>query len=148
MKNRKLIFRLLIWLIWLGVIFWMSHQDKDETTLKAGVLRWLLDQLGLDGRQWMDGPYTFYIRKLAHLTEYAILMILSLRLAILRWPYRKALIYSLVFCIFYAATDEFHQIFIPGRVGSVIDVGIDTIGACFGALLYKLVLKLKQKNTP
>lgn len=138
MKNRKLIFRILIWVIWLALIFFMSHQDKDETTLKTGIFRWILDQLGLDGRQLMTGPFKFYIRKLAHIAEYAILMILTLRIAILKWPYKQAVIYSLLFCIFYAATDEFHQTFIPGRGGTPVDVGIDTIGMILGFLLWKV----------
>jgi len=139
MKNRKLILRIIIWVIWLVLIFWMSHQDKDETTLKAGVLRWILDQLGIDGRQLMQGPFTFYIRKFAHITEYAILMLLTLSVAILRWPYKQAALYSLIFCICYAATDEFHQTFIPGRVGNPIDVGIDTLGMLLGLLIWKIV---------
>jgi len=138
MKNKKLFFRILIWLIWLVLIFWMSHQDKEETTLKAGVLRWILDQLGIDGRQLMQGPYTLYIRKLAHITEYAILMILSLRIAILQWPYKKVALYSLLFCIFYAATDEFHQTFIPGRVGTPVDVGIDMLGMLLGLVAWSV----------
>lgn len=34
--------------------------------------------------------------------------------------------------ILYAFTDEFHQSFVPGRTPSLIDVGIDTIGAFIG----------------
>ncbi len=141
MKKSKIILRVVLWLLWLGLIFFMSHQDKDETTLKAGVLRWLLDQLGLDGRELMQGPFTLYIRKLAHITEYAILMILSLRLAIIKWPYKRAVLYSLLFCILYAATDEFHQTFVVGRVGSLIDVGIDTVGALLGWLIIRRSLR-------
>lgn len=137
MKNKKLFLRILIWMLWLVLIFWMSHQDKDETTLKAGVLRWLLDQIGIDGRQLMQGPYTFYIRKLAHITEYAILMILTLRVFTLQWPDKQAIIYSLLFCIFYAATDEYHQTYIMGRIGTPVDVGIDTIGMLLGLLLWR-----------
>lgn len=145
MKNKKLFFRIIIWLIWLSLIFWMSHQDKDETTLKAGLLRWILDQIGIDGRQLMQGPYTFFIRKLAHITEYAILMILTLRIAILQWPYKKAILSSLLFCIFYAATDEFHQTFIPGRVGTPVDVGIDMLGMLLGLVAWS-VFRRKSEN--
>jgi VanZ family protein len=37
-------------------------------------------------------------------------------------------------CILYAATDEFHQSFVPGRSARVMDVGIDTLGALLGLL--------------
>ncbi len=32
----------------------------------------------------------------------------------------------------YAAVDEYHQTFVPGRTGCLIDVGLDTLGAVFG----------------
>lgn len=38
----------------------------------------------------------------------------------------------------YAATDEFHQIFVPGRAGMVTDVMIDSSGALAGILLAAL----------
>jgi len=126
----------------------MSHQDKDETTLKAGVLRWILDQIGIDGRQLMQGPFTLYIRKAAHITEYAILMVLTLRLFILKWSYQETVRYAFIFCIFYAATDEFHQSFIIGRVGTPVDVAIDTIGMLLGFLLWRWMRKRKRfKNS-
>ena len=39
----------------------------------------------------------------------------------------------------YAATDEFHQIFVPGRAGMLTDVMIDSSGALAGILLAALV---------
>ena len=38
----------------------------------------------------------------------------------------------------YAATDEFHQIFVPGRAGMLTDVMIDSSGALAGILLAAL----------
>jgi VanZ family protein len=37
-------------------------------------------------------------------------------------------------CILYAATDEFHQSFVPGRSPHVLDVGIDALGSLLGLL--------------
>ena len=39
------------------------------------------------------------------------------------------------FCIFYATTDEFHQLFVPGRTGRLLDIGIDSCGALLGSLI-------------
>lgn len=41
----------------------------------------------------------------------------------------------------YAATDEFHQYFIPGRLSDPMDWLTDTAGAALGALVTTLVLK-------
>ena len=40
---------------------------------------------------------------------------------------QEALI-SAVTCTAYAGTDEFHQLFIPGRAGMIQDVGVDALG--------------------
>jgi VanZ family protein len=39
---------------------------------------------------------------------------------------------ALGIAVLYAATDEFHQNFVPNRTGSLKDVGIDTAGALLG----------------
>ena len=37
----------------------------------------------------------------------------------------------------YAVTDEVHQHFVPGRVGSPLDVAIDSVGVAIGVLLWR-----------
>ena len=49
---------------------------------------------------------------------------------------------SLLFCFLYACSDEFHQLFIPGRSGQFIDILIDTSGA----LIMLLIIYLWQKR--
>jgi VanZ family protein len=39
--------------------------------------------------------------------------------------------------VLYAASDEFHQTFVEGRVGAIHDVAIDAIGAAIGIALYR-----------
>ena len=41
-----------------------------------------------------------------------------------------------------AATDEFHQLFVPGRGARVTDVLIDSLGAAAGILLFLAVRRL------
>jgi VanZ family protein len=43
---------------------------------------------------------------------------------------------SLLFCVAYAISDEFHQLFVPGRGPLLKDVIIDGSGATIGILLY------------
>lgn len=77
------------------------------------------------------------IRKSAHVTEYALL---AAAIALALW--RKvdkgyALFFQAVFLtVVYAATDEFHQRFVPGRSGELKDVLIDSTGAILGALFF------------
>lgn len=42
----------------------------------------------------------------------------------------------------YAATDEYHQLFVPGRSGQVRDVVIDTVGGTLGLGAWLAVRRL------
>ena len=46
----------------------------------------------------------------------------------------------------YACTDEIHQLFVPGRGGSIIDVLNDSMGALVSVLFCLLVAKLVEKH--
>lgn len=75
------------------------------------------------------GTYDTVLRKGAHITEYAILGALLYRAL-----GREAL--ALAVGIAYAATDELHQHFVPGRHASPIDVAIDAVGLSVGMLVW------------
>jgi VanZ family protein len=53
---------------------------------------------------------------------------------------------SAAFCILYAVADELHQLFVPGRAASPVDVLIDTGGALLGILLFALLRFLIRKK--
>jgi VanZ family protein len=76
------------------------------------------------------GGWDLVLRKLAHLTEYAILGAL-----LLRATRRPSL--ALALATLYAASDEVHQHFVEGRHASPIDVGIDAVGALVGILAWR-----------
>ena len=103
MKNWLLVF------LWLGVIFFFSHQPD----LKSG----------------LPNIWDFILRKSAHFLEYAVLTWLFFRA--LGQNSRWALIGAIVFSVLYAFSDEWHQSFVPGRQSSLKDVGVDSFGALF-----------------
>lgn len=91
----------------------------------------------------------FYVRKAAHFSIYALLGFL---IALLVYEYiadpKKVLLRSVIFIGMYAASDELHQFFVPGRSCEIRDVLLDTFGALCGiciALLIKALIK-KVKN--
>lgn len=49
-------------------------------------------------------------------------------------PKTTALAFILT-CI-YALSDEFHQLFVPGRAFELLDIALDSLGALAGALLW------------
>ncbi len=81
--------------------------------------------------------YDFFLRKLAHIAEYAILFLLWYR-ADNNW--KKAFAVSFVYAIF----DEIHQFLVPTRDGRVIDVMIDGIGIVLGLFLVSKTKNRKQ----
>lgn len=94
----------------------------------------------------------YYVRKTAHVTEYAILAAaFGLPLWLRRQKRRLVWLWSVMLAAGYAATDELHQIFVPGRSGELRDVMIDSIGAMVGAYLFiliaNIILRHKKKET-
>lgn len=94
------------------------------------------------------------IRKIAHFSIYMILAIftymfieeLNIKSKSEKERLRKNIIYTCIFCIIYAIFDEIHQIYVPGRTGKVIDVIIDTLGACTGITIILIRNKFNYKN--
>ncbi len=76
------------------------------------------------------GTWDLVLRKLAHVTEYAILGALLAR-ATGRPPLAIAL------ALAYAITDEIHQTFVPGRAGRPLDVAIDAVGIGLGVMAWQ-----------
>lgn len=79
-------------------------------------------------------------RKLAHLTEYAILGLLAARA--FRTSKREAIssrwfLISLTLVVVYALADEYHQSFVPTRTGTIYDSLIDIVGGLAALLLVK-----------
>jgi len=137
--------RLKYWLpvlLWALVIFLMSTDigsASHTARFITPILRWLMPHISPAGISRAH----FLIRKAGHLTEYAILGILLWR-AWARpapgtsqpWQWKTALI-VLSFAAAFAASDEFHQSFVPSRGASVVDVTIDTCGALLGLMLIR-----------
>ena len=73
------------------------------------------------------------VRKVAHILEYALLGLL-LHLLLMSWGISWRWL-PFVIGVCYAATDEIHQAFVPGRLGTPVDVLIDAIGVAAGVLI-------------
>ena len=73
------------------------------------------------------------LRKLAHVAEYLVLTLLLVR-ALRRAGAVAAVPVAMAVALAYAATDEWHQSFVPGRTATARDVAIDGIGIAVAAL--------------
>ena len=125
-------------LIWLGVIFagsTTSMSTEHTSRYIVPLLLWLKPGMS-PNTSWI---IVVVIRKCAHVSEYAILgLLLSRALCSLPALRRKTLIVLggvLLGCSLFAASDEFHQMFVKSRTPSVHDVLLDVAGALFGLLI-------------
>ncbi len=124
-------------IIWAGVIFSMST-STFSASFTGMVLEWILKVLGIRLTPNEFADLHFAIRKLAHLTEYAVLGIFlyhAMEAGRPRgWQWRTALAAILIAGL-YSLTDEFHQTLVPGRGPALHDCAIDTVGATMGTLI-------------
>lgn len=104
----------------------------DRVALWAPVVAWAAVIFAVSSIPSLStglGTWDLVLRKLAHVAEYAVLGALILRaLPSLRW--------AITLGSLYAATDEAHQAFVPGRTGSPLDWALDTVGVAAGALAF------------
>jgi VanZ family protein len=86
-----------------------------------------------------DAALDFIFKKSAHMFVYGILYWLLFR-AVNVGKTKRMFLLPLCICIIYAATDEFHQSFIPGRTPTIRDVGFDTLGMTVSLLRLKKLI--------
>ena len=136
--NAKTFLRCVPALGWMLLIFMMSHQPGGESGAFTRKVIDALAKVGIDLKAMFGEDTVWVIRKAAHFSEYFILALLLLwALRPFEWPKRAWL--AIAFTALYAATDEFHQLFIPKRVGDAFDVLIDSLGGATAVGLFALV---------
>jgi VanZ family protein len=133
---------------WLPVIVWMAlifgaSGDAKSVQHTDGILSHILHWLRIDVTPSQLETMRWFVRKAAHMTEYAVLALLWWRALRGRqhgtdWSANTAWIVLLV-CAVYAASDEFHQSFVKDRTPSASDVAIDTCGATIALAIVRCV---------
>jgi VanZ family protein len=129
---------LLVWvaLIFVGSTDLMSAEHTSRFVVPF--LRWLDPTISAETLMQVH----FYLRKAAHVSEYAVLAALLYRALVNTLLLGRAMVSTIVvllFCGIYAASDEFHQSFVPSRTATVHDIAIDGCGAIVGVLLIQLL---------
>lgn len=109
----------------MGAIFFLSHQCGDTLALPSFP--------GVD--------------KLAHMLAYGTLAVTVLwyfgEKGVGRpWP---TLMLTVLFCLLYGISDEFHQSFVPLRSVSTFDIVADTVGAFCVSFIWLMSPRLQQR---
>lgn len=110
-------------LLWMGVIFWFSSMPELKSALPS-----LADLV---------------LRKLAHMAEYALLAVLTMRALGVRSE-RTLIVTTLFLGVGYAVSDEIHQSFVSGREAAFTDVVIDGLGVLIGMGVWEILEQSKR----
>jgi VanZ family protein len=128
-------------LLWGGLMSFFSTGSftSDHTGhFIIPFLRWLLPHASMGTLELLH----HYIRKGAHFTEYFIFSLLILRgiRAGQKGTHLRWAVVSILLVVGYAAFDEFHQSFVPGRTALVGDVMIDSFGGIMAQVAAGIVM--------
>ena len=134
------IFLLILIFIWAFLVFNFSSQTGNYS---YGLSRMIVEFFTKD--EAIINKVEPYVRKAAHFSEYGLGGILFLLLFnTYEWSDRKKIIISILLGIWYAITDEVHQLMVPGRNGAIFDIYIDSLGFSTGVLGMMILIKLAE----
>jgi VanZ family protein len=127
-------------------IFSMTYFSSEET---ARVIFPLLHWLFPSASQHLLHFAHFVIRKLAHITEFAVFSVAvfhGVRGNRTGWKFNWAIL-TLLIAVAYAGLDEWHQSFAPMREPRIRDVIIDGFGALLAQLMVWMYAKIHRNST-
>jgi VanZ family protein len=131
--NKWWAFMLFIWLI---LIFTATQHPFFQGENTESVIHQFISN-------YFDANFlNFIIRKITHITVFALLAILFLK-SVETPRFRYTL--SWLFTSIYAISDEWHQSFVPGREASYKDVLLDSLSA---AVVLSFIYFMKKRKKP
>ena len=132
----------------MGVIFWMStdmFSSEHTSQFIIPISNLLFPELA---PHQIDMIHEM-IRKAGHITEYFIFGMLLFHAfrngSIEKWQIRWT-VYAIIGVVLYAMSDELHQTFVLSRAGSLIDVGIDSIGGILSQMTIILRWQITKRS--
>ena len=139
------------------MIFYFSHETGTESSDTSIFIAKLLSKT-------FGGTVSEeVVRKGAHIFEFLILSLLTYfaifntnkisvetsysesSVKIIKSDNEMCIIFTMWFCVLNAVVDEYHQLFVTGRSGWIIDVGIDMIGVVFLMLIFRVAFTISLK---
>lgn len=120
----------------------LSQQPASVSSGQSGVF---VEQLHYIAPSIDQQLLTFLVRKGAHIFAYFVLGILMFntlwRVDLSKFKFNYLVGLSIIVCALYAASDEFHQLFINGRSGEIRDIIIDSCAATVGVFIISIFCK-------
>lgn len=128
----------------LAVIFYMSSKSGELIDTGSGIISLLRNALIAATTSFFG--HAIDVSPIGHFTEFFLLGLALINALRLTFPLDKASLYALICASVYGASDELHQILVPGRSCDPMDWLVDTIAAALAVALFALVIRLKRKR--
>lgn len=147
-------FFVILAILFAGLIFYMSSRPDYSTKQDSLRVSVEICETCIEGYDQMPPatqkvylePVDHMVRKTAHFLEYALLAFLVCGcLNKGDWRHMGAYLLPWGIATVYAASDELHQRFVPGRNGCVSDVCLDSFGAISGVLVFAMCVVILGK---
>ncbi len=93
--------------------------------------------------------YNLPVDKVAHFVEFGILAYLFIRALYYGtglFDLKQSILITSGVALFFAASDEFHQLYVPGRLASYTDLIADCAGIGISLLVFAMFLKARNNN--
>lgn len=120
---------------------WPGEVSRAGSGFIVGIVSDVLSFMKLEVN---DDTLSLVVRKLAHLAEFFLLG-LALSTYLIQEEIETYHIFSIGFIV--AIIDEFIQLFVDGRNGNVIDIGIDMLGMLLAFIFVKFYNKMTHHRT-
>ena len=159
-KNKKIVVFLIIG--WLILIFIFSAMTSRESNLKSvatisQTINFIItktNSLGLTNKNLttnkinkLSKSLNIPFRKCMHASIYFVLAIFILIYYHKKdIPILNKIIYTIFLCFLFALLDEYHQTFVAGRYGQMLDVFIDMIGSILAIILWFFIEKILKNS--
>ena len=125
-------------------IFTNSLQNAEISGQSSGVLVNIIsDFLNFIGLSADTDSITYFVRKAAHIMEYALQGLLLA--GCFSMTFKRRIIYVLFFGLLTACVDEYLQLFALGRASMIQDVFIDFVGTIIGTFIFGITCRSKAK---
>lgn len=157
-----LVISIILWLLmtlWIVEIFKLSAETGTESNARSYSLYYYLNS-------YVNFEYIneAILRKLAHLFEFSILSVIAFfavnttnkispkvaysesKMKLIKSDNEMFILISLWISTLYAILDEYHQLFVDGRHGSIADVGFDLIGIIPTLLIIRVIFTIYLRH--
>ena len=148
---KRTIFFVLTIIIFITIFIFSNENGEKSTATSKGFTEKVVNMIPIvkkmekSKKEQLIGNLQFGIRKTAHFTIYAMagINIMGFLCTYEQINKKEKVKITGIVGMLYAISDEIHQMYSAGRSASIIDVGIDTLGILFGAIIMLKLIKVK-----